>query len=84
MIGVLSGSTPIDAMQLTTGILFSNARINGIYVGSRRMFEEMNQAIRLHHLRPVIDKVFAFEQAQDAFVALQKTDHFGKLVIRVG
>jgi NADPH:quinone reductase-like Zn-dependent oxidoreductase len=43
----------------------------------------MNHAIALHQLRPVIDRVFDFEQAPEALKYLASGAHFGKVVIRV-
>jgi NADPH:quinone reductase-like Zn-dependent oxidoreductase len=57
--------------------------LRGIYVGSRQMFEAMNRAIALHRISPVIDRVFGFEQAKDAYCHLQSGSHVGKVVIRV-
>jgi NADPH:quinone reductase-like Zn-dependent oxidoreductase len=45
------------------------------------MFEDMNRAIAAHQLRPVIDRVFPFEQSVDALRYLQSAQHFGKIVI---
>ena len=50
-------------------------------VGSRESFERMNRAICWHKLRPVIDRVFAFDNAPAAFGYLQEKKHFGKVVI---
>ena len=47
------------------------------------MFEAMNRAISLHKLRPVIDRVFPFEQAAAAYHHLESGSHFGKVVIGV-
>ncbi len=58
--------------------------MQGIFVGSREMFEAMNRAIAAHQLRPVVDRVFPFDQAPDAFRHLESGAHFGKVVIRVG
>jgi NADPH:quinone reductase-like Zn-dependent oxidoreductase len=80
MIGVLTGSGEINP----TPILMKNVRVQGIYVGSRAMFEAMNRAISLHTLRPVVDRVFPFAQARDAYAYLESGSHFGKVVIRVG
>jgi len=44
----------------------------------------MNRAIALHRLQPVIDRVFDFEQAPEAFLHLQQRKHVGKVVIRIG
>ena len=58
-----------------------NIRLQGIYVGSRLMFENMNRAIALHKLKPVIDRVFPFDQAAEAYKHLESGTHFGKVVI---
>jgi NADPH:quinone reductase-like Zn-dependent oxidoreductase len=79
LIGVLSGGGEIDPRPL----LMKNIRLQGIYVGSRAMFENMNRAIALHRLKPVIDRVFPFDQAVAAYQHLESGTHFGKVVIRV-
>ncbi|RQW76682.1 MAG: NAD(P)-dependent alcohol dehydrogenase, partial [Geobacter sp.] len=57
--------------------------IQGIYVGSREMFEAMLRAIELHEIHPVIDRVFPFAEAREACHYLQSGAHFGKVVISV-
>ena len=57
--------------------------MQGIYVGSRDMFEQMNAAISQASLHPVIDKVFDFSQAAEAFHHMESASHFGKIVIRI-
>ena len=81
-IGVLSGGVTADPLALTP-ILHKQLRVQGIYVGSRAMFEQMNAAIAEVQLHPVVDKVFAFKQAMDAFAHMQSGAHFGKIVVRV-
>jgi len=44
----------------------------------------MNRAIALHQLRPVIDRVFPFEQALGAYRHFESRAHFGKVVISHG
>jgi NADPH:quinone reductase-like Zn-dependent oxidoreductase len=80
MIGVLTGA----GEAAVTPILMKNVRVQGIYVGSRAMFEGMNRAIVLHKLRPVVDRVFSFAEARGAYAHLASGGHFGKVVIRVG
>ena len=63
-------------------VLMKNVRVQGIYVGSREMFEAMNRAIALHGLRPVIDRVFDFGHFADALRHLQSGAHFGKIVVK--
>ena len=55
--------------------------LQGIFVGSRQMFEEMNRAIALHHMRPAIDKTFPFDHAREALAHMEKGLHFGKIVL---
>ncbi len=81
-IGILSGSATSESLAITP-ILHKQLRIQGIYVGSRAMFEEMNVAIAKAKLRPVLDRVFPLDQAREAFLHLQSASHFGKIVIRV-
>ena len=79
LIGVLAGQGEIDPRP----ILVKSIRLQGIYVGSREMFEDMNRAIELAQLRPVVDRVFPFEEAKQAFAHLESAAHFGKLCIAV-
>jgi NADPH:quinone reductase-like Zn-dependent oxidoreductase len=79
-IGVLSQSTePL----VISPILHKQVHLQGIYVGSRANFEEMNKAIVLNSLQPSVDEVFAFHHFQNALRAMESESHFGKLVIRV-
>jgi NADPH:quinone reductase-like Zn-dependent oxidoreductase len=81
-IGVLSGSATSDPVALTP-ILHKQLRVQGIYVGSRSMFEQMNEATAKAALHPVIDRVFGFDQVRDAFRHMESGSHFGKIVIRL-
>jgi NADPH:quinone reductase-like Zn-dependent oxidoreductase len=80
LIGVLAGAGgPVD----TVVILARALRVQGIYVGSREMFAAMNRAVALHRLKPVVDRVFPFEQAAEALRLMESAGHFGKIVIQV-
>ncbi len=65
MIGVLSGAADLNPML----ILGKRASIQGISVGSTQMFEAMNRAISVATMKPIIDKVFAFDETPAAFRA---------------
>jgi NADPH:quinone reductase-like Zn-dependent oxidoreductase len=77
-IGILSESS--DPMQIRL-LLHRQIQLRGIYVGSRADFEEMNRAITQHRLKPQVDQVFTFSDAQEALVTMDRASHFGKLVI---
>ena len=76
MIGVLTQGA-VDP----TPILRKSLRLNGIYVGSRAMFLDMNAAIEAGGLKPAIDRRFAFADARDAYRCMEAAGHFGKIVI---
>ena len=79
MIGVLTGAAEINPML----IMARRANVQGISVGSMQMFEAMNRAIAVAGLKPVIDKVFAFDETPAAYRYLQSAAHFGKVIIRL-
>jgi NADPH:quinone reductase-like Zn-dependent oxidoreductase len=76
LIGTLTSGT-VNPMM----ILRKSIRLQGIYVGSREMFEAMNRAMTVRQIRPVIDRVFSFDQTREAFKYTQSAAHFGKIVI---
>ena len=59
----------------------SLATISRLFVGSRNGLEAMLAAVATHRLRPVIDKVFPFAEAREAYRHFQQGDVFGKVVI---
>lgn len=76
-IGVLSGpSEPVPIPM----ILHKQARIQGIYVGSRRHFEEMNKAISAAKLKPVFES-HPWTEARNVFREMESATHLGKLIL---
>lgn len=79
IIGVVAGA----GEGVHPGALIGNsARLQGLSVGSREMFEAMCRAIELHRISPVVDKVFPWTEARAAFAAMQGGEHFGKIVLQ--
>jgi NADPH:quinone reductase-like Zn-dependent oxidoreductase len=81
-VGILSGATDAPAFPIGT-ILHKQVRMTGIYVGSRKDFEDLNKAISLAVLRPVGEN-FHWSQAREALARMEEGSHFGKLVLTVG
>jgi NADPH:quinone reductase-like Zn-dependent oxidoreductase len=77
-IGVLTGGA-INPL----GVMRKSIRLQGVYVGSRAMFEDMNRAMALHDLHPVIDQTFPFAEAREAFHHMKAAGHFGKIAIKI-
>jgi NADPH:quinone reductase-like Zn-dependent oxidoreductase len=81
VVGLLSGAWPDwGAVEREARGL----RVDHVYVGSVRHFEAMNAAIAASGLRPVVDRVFPFDEARRAYEHLRSGRHFGKVVIRIG
>jgi NADPH:quinone reductase-like Zn-dependent oxidoreductase len=79
LIGVLAQGPNVNIVP----VLMNNIRVQGIFVGTREAFQSMNSAIALHHLHPVIDRTFGFEEAREAFRFMESGRHFGKICIEV-
>lgn len=79
LIGVLTqeGDTNPRMLMLRAG------HMHGIFVGNRVMFEQMVRAIEGNDIHPVIDRVFAFDEAVEAYRYMASQSHFGKVVIRI-
>nr|WP_220795257.1 NAD(P)-dependent alcohol dehydrogenase [Gluconacetobacter sacchari] len=78
LIGVLTGGQ-IDP----TNIMRRNLLLEGVNVGSRAMFEAMNDAITTHRLYPPIDRVFPFGEAREAYRHFAGARGIGKVVIDI-
>lgn len=79
LIGVLAASpehqpSPMDVM-------FKRITLRGVYVGSRRMLEELCRAVEINLITPVVDRVFPFDDVKAAYRHLKSGAHFGKVVI---
>lgn len=80
VIGALSGG---QGEISPVSILMKSIKMQGIFVGSRQMFEDMNRLICQHTLKPVIDRVFEFSELPDALRYMESGSHFGKIVIKI-
>jgi len=78
IIGVLSGGDPSIGPR---DMLVHSLRVQGIYVGSRGMFERMNGAIEFHRIKPMVDKVFPWTEYKEALRYMEGQSHFGKICL---
>ncbi|MBU1378255.1 MAG: NAD(P)-dependent alcohol dehydrogenase [Alphaproteobacteria bacterium] len=78
IIGIVAGAgEPFNPAAL----IGNSAKLQGLSVGSRDMFEPMCRAIELHQIRPVVDKVYPWTEAKAAIGAMAAGEHFGKIVL---
>jgi NADPH:quinone reductase-like Zn-dependent oxidoreductase len=82
-IALIGGLSGYGSDLPTDSIMWINATASGVYVGSRSDFEAMNAFIDQHRLRPLIDRVFDFEQVHEAFETMGEGNFMGKIVIRM-
>jgi NADPH:quinone reductase-like Zn-dependent oxidoreductase len=80
-IALIGGLSGFDGTLPVGAIMLPSVTVRGIYVGSRADFEAMNEFIAQHKLKPVVDRVFPFEQATNAFKYMDSGSHFGKVVV---
>lgn len=79
IIGVLS----LDGNVTPRDMMFKAGRMRGIFVGSAAMARSLNDAVDANGIKPVIDKVFGFEDVKAAFEYQASPALFGKIVITV-
>jgi NADPH:quinone reductase-like Zn-dependent oxidoreductase len=79
LVGIIEGtSVEFDTVRF----MLRRQVAHGILVGSRRQFEATVRALEATGIRPVIDRVYPFDQARGAFDHLA-SGPFGKVVISV-
>jgi NADPH:quinone reductase-like Zn-dependent oxidoreductase len=80
LIGVLAaGEAPLSIVP----VFMSQVRIQGVLVGHRESFQQLNAALAAHRVRPVVDRVFPFAELPAAFAHLAAGAHFGKVCVRL-
>ncbi|MBB3136633.1 NADPH:quinone reductase-like Zn-dependent oxidoreductase [Rhizobium pisi] len=80
VVGFVAGyETKLNVRQLIGPMV----RLQGIAVGSRRGFEDMNRAIELANIKPVIDSFYPLEDVAEAFKYMKKGSHFGKIAVNL-
>jgi NADPH:quinone reductase-like Zn-dependent oxidoreductase len=77
----IGGLTGFGAQLNVAELNGRQASVTGIYVGSQADFEAMNVFLQQHQIRPLIDKVFPFEEAASAYDYMKNGSFMGKIVI---
>jgi len=82
IVGIVSGFG--EQLGMLPGMLIGNsARVQGLSVGSRENFEDMNRALSQHKSKPVVDIVRPWSEAKQAFEEMQAGKHFGKIALEI-
>ena len=80
VIGVLADTadpTPAPVLPL----LMNQIRCQGVFVGPRAGLQALCRALDLHRIRPVVDRVFPFEDLPAALQHLEGGGHIGKVCL---
>jgi len=80
LVGFTAGTTTTLALP---AILNRSLTLRAVSVGNRTAFTGLVRALEASRIRPVIDRVFPFARARDAFHHLETGRPFGKVVIEV-
>lgn len=64
-------------------LMLKGASLRGIFVGSAAMARALNRAIDATGTKPVVDRIFHFDEARAAYEHQASSALFGKVVIRV-
>jgi NADPH:quinone reductase-like Zn-dependent oxidoreductase len=78
LIGALNMSGEFNPIP----VFMKGIRVQGIFVGSRQMFEDLNTTIETAGIKPVVDRVFEFDDVREALKYMDSGSHFGKIVVR--
>jgi NADPH:quinone reductase-like Zn-dependent oxidoreductase len=77
---LIGGLAPVEGASVP---MVGRQHVTRIGVGSRRMFEDLNRAVEVNAIHPVIDRVFEFGEAREAYSYFESQAHVGKVVVRV-
>lgn len=81
VIGFLTESQPTDLIPL---LLFGAKTLRAVFQVRNDMTEKMVQIYEKYQLRPPVAAVYKWEDAKEAFTALNAQSSIGKIVIEVG
>jgi NADPH:quinone reductase-like Zn-dependent oxidoreductase len=82
-VAIIGGVSGFGGEVNPATLLASAKRMVGIYVGSRTMLDKVMRFADATGLQPVVDRVFTFGQAKEAYRYMESGSHFGKVVIAV-
>ncbi|KAJ6456021.1 hypothetical protein C8R47DRAFT_1029483 [Mycena vitilis] len=85
VVGALGGAVDGPPPDILHSLIFKQVKMRGICIGSVTQFKNMNKLIsaNVEATRPLIDKVFSFDQAKEAYAYLESQAHVGKVVIKI-
>jgi NADPH:quinone reductase-like Zn-dependent oxidoreductase len=81
IIGAVSGA---GGAILPRSLIVNATRVQGVFVGSRRMHQDLARFVEVAKIQPVVDRSFAFAEVPQAYRYFEAGEHFGKVTIALG
>lgn len=76
------GATTEDEVQLNVrNFFYAQQQIIGSTMGCREELRDLLSLLQKYNIQPVIDSIYALEEASQAFQTLEKSQQFGKIVL---
>jgi len=82
-VAIIGGVSGFGGEVNPATLLATAKRMVGIFVGSSKMLEDVMRFAATTDIKPVVDRVFTFDQAKEAYRYMESGSHFGKVVIAV-
>jgi NADPH:quinone reductase-like Zn-dependent oxidoreductase len=83
---MIGGGPPPKKLPTLSGLMMKNLTVKGLTSASRATLVELVDAVAENDIEAVVDKVFDFDQAVEAFQFIAspslRANHIGKIVIR--
>lgn len=80
---IIGGVSGFGGSIVPRSLIVGSARVQGVYVGSRQMHEDLARFVEVAKIVPVVDRVFGFGEVPEAFRHFEAGRHFGKVAISV-
>lgn len=82
IIGAVGGGAPGQTDNIFISPL-TMTNLQGIYVGSAEMLNDLFKAYAANQVKPVIGKTFPFDEVKEALNFMSSGSHFGKIVVTI-
>jgi NADPH:quinone reductase-like Zn-dependent oxidoreductase len=82
-LAIVGGLTGYDGAVPAEPLLLKMGTAYGVFVGSRADYYQMSQFINMKKIHPAVNRVYRFEQIDEALAQLKSGDFVGKIVLEL-
>jgi NADPH:quinone reductase-like Zn-dependent oxidoreductase len=80
-IAIIGGVSGFGGAVMPRQLISTATRLQGVFVGSRQMHQDLARFVEVAQIKPVVDRVFAYADAPDAYRYFEAGKHFGKVAL---